>query len=125
MSGVNTIIKYFDLQAHRRGAAALQGRGDGPQGLTVFPQYLALVAGILVQPYLDAYRKAGQWFPVETGFVGWAAFSLIAGLIVFPAVYRKSFDPDQPRLVQWCTIFVAGVGWKSLFATAAKLGGAA
>lgn len=122
--GFDTLIGYFDLQsAFRKSQPQLQGRTtDGvSEHLTVFPQYAALVLGILTQPALEAFRTSSEWHVDWNKAIGWAVFALIAGLIIFPSVYRKTFDPQQPKFVQFCVIFVAGIGWKTLFATAAVI----
>ena len=120
LNGINKIIGYFDLQSAKRGVARVQDAAGG--SLRVIPQYAALVLGILVQPYLENFRTTGRWLSLSSDLLSWGLFSLIAGLVVFPGVYRKSFDVDQPKFVQFCIIFVAGIGWKTLFATASKLG---
>jgi hypothetical protein len=122
---LNNVIAYFDLQSGARGRAKLQGRrpdAPGGGGLTVFPQYVALVLGIIIQPYFEHYRQTGSWAFSASAAGGWLLFAVIAGLIVFPSVYRKSFDPDQPRFVQFCAIFAGGMGWKALLDTALKVG---
>lgn len=119
----NKVIAYFDLQSDKRGRAALQGKTLGQPdavSLTVIPQYVALVLGIVVQPYLEHFRTKGSWTFDWSSAWGWALFALIAGLIVFPSAYRKSFDSGQPKFVQFCVIFVAGIGWQALFLAAVK-----
>lgn len=126
---LNKFIKYFDLQSESRGIARLKGRDfAGPNGgapnndLTVIPQYIALVFGIVVQPYFEHYRATSSWAFSQSTVTGWVAFAAIAGLIVFPSVYRRSFDAGQPKLVQFCVIFASGMGWKALLDTALKVG---
>lgn len=121
---VNAAIGYFDLQSRERGVRRTRGFSEGDQHLTVLPQYIALVLGIVAQPYLMAFQATGSWSVTLTSFVSWTVFALLVGLCIFPGVYKKSFDPGQPRFVQFCTIFVAGIGWKALFATAVKAAGA-
>ncbi len=116
---MNGIIRYFDLQSARRGVAA----GYAARvPLSVFPQYLALVLGITVQPFLAQFQITHKWSLDYGEWASWFAFALITGLLVFPAVYKKAFDPDKPYFVQFCAIFTAGVGWKSLLTVAAKAG---
>lgn len=121
---LNKIIAYFDLQAESRGKARLQGRAVGAanQNLTVIPQYIALVFGILVQPYFEKYRATGSWAFNQDAAISWLVFAAIAGLIVFPSVYRRAFDAGQPKFVQFCVIFAGGMGWKALLDTALKVG---
>lgn len=54
-----------------------------------------------------------------TGWQGWIVFSFIVGVIVFPAIYKKAFDPQQSLFPQLCAIFASGLGWQSLMQTAA------
>ena len=121
---VNKIFTYFDLQAEARGEVKLQGRGtkSSQADLTVFPQYIALVLGILVQPYFEAYRAPGSWAFSHVAAIGGLIFAIIAGLVVFPSVYRRAFDAGQPKFVQFCVIFAGGMGWKALLDTAVKVG---
>jgi hypothetical protein len=42
------------------------------------------------------------------------------GIMILPGVYKNSFAPDKPILVQLAAIFTAGVGWQTLFEAAAK-----
>ena len=121
---INRIIRYFDLQASSRGDAKFQGRDAGsPRAdLTVFPQYVALVLGILVQPYFEKYRATGSWAFSQSAAIGWLVFAAITGLVVFPSVYRRAFDAGQPKFVQFCDIFAGGMGWKALLDTAVKVG---
>lgn len=117
---INQIIAYFDLQSKRRGKA----EGYAGANLAVFPQYVALVLGIVAQPFLANFQAKGVWDVSIHSLVSWSVFAAVAGLIVFPGVYRKAFDPDQPKFVQWCAIFAAGIGWKALLGAAVKVVGA-
>ena len=133
---LNKLLAYFDLFADSRGKPRLQGRDvkirGGPQdnggspplgpNLSVLPQYVALVLGILVQPYFEKYRASGSWAFSTDSALGWLLFAIIAGVIVFPSVYRRAFDPGQPLFVQFCVIFAGGMGWKELLDTALKVG---
>lgn len=133
---LNKLIAYFDLLAGSRGQPRLQGRevsargsgqdaGGGPPpepSLSVLPQYVALVLGILIQPYFEKYRASGSWAFSTDSALGWLLFAIIAGVIVFPSVYRRAFDPGQPLFVQFCVIFAGGMGWKALLDTALKVG---
>ncbi len=85
------------------------------------PQWIALFAGILVQPFFDNYRQTGEWS--LDGFSGWCFFALIVAFMVFPSVYKNAFDPEKPVVVQVAPIFTAGMGWESLFEAAKKAAG--
>jgi hypothetical protein len=82
----------------------------------VAPQYAALLVGVLFQPFFDAFQQSQAWdFRWQ-----WVLFALIVTFAIFPAVYRRAWDPDKPMFVQLCTIFSAGLGWQSLLAIGAK-----
>ena len=121
----NKVATYFDLQAQHRGKVDAHGIPVDAAGPTlhVIPQYIALVLGIFIQPYFDQYRTTNQWNVDWSHAIGWAIFSALVALFIFPSVYRKSFDSGQPIFVQFCVIFVAGVGWKTVFSTAAHATG--
>lgn len=117
---MNRIFRYFDLlselRSDEREAYAAAGN------LHWFPQYVALALGILLQPFFAAYQQTGQW---AFGAVwGRLLFASIVGIVVFPVVYKNSFDPAKPIFVQFCIIFTAGMGWETLFATALGATGA-
>lgn len=116
---LNRTIAYFDLQSARRGDAALEGKGEAT--LTVFPQYVALVLGITVQPYFEKYRATSSWDISAGSFFGWLVFAILTGLVLFPGAYRSAFNPKQPKFVQFCVIFTVGMGWKSLLDTGLKV----
>ena len=61
-----------------------------------------------------------QW--AFDGFGAWAAFALIVSLVIFPGIYKNSFDPTKPVVVQILPIFAAGMGWQSLLSTVVKAG---
>lgn len=116
---INRIIKYFDLQSRRR---SLTIGVAGQERLSVFPQYIAASLGVIAEPYLSAYANTGSFSFDTEGFVSRIIFGLIIGLVILPAVYRAAFDDEKPRLVQFATLFVSGLGWQSLFAAALKAG---
>ena len=116
---MNRLIKYFDLYSDTRPTVAEVTSGGEPrQDVHWQLQWLALMLGILIQPSFAHYQTHGEW--KFDGFLGWMAFSVIAAVIVFPAVYRNAFDPTKPLFIQVIPIFTAGLGWQSLLTTAAK-----
>jgi hypothetical protein len=116
---VNDLIRYFDLQSHRRGIPVAHDAGTAP--LRVFPQYFAFVLGMVVQPFLTRFRATGSWGDLSwSSVLSWTLFAVLVGLAVFPAVYRRAFDPDHPVFVQFCAVFSSGLGWESLFSAAVK-----
>ncbi|MCG8653058.1 MAG: hypothetical protein MI861_24680 [Pirellulales bacterium] len=111
-------IRYFDINSRVQPVVA-QAVADGGQQKTLhwFPQWITLVAGIVIQPFFANYRVNGVW--AFEGFSGWTLFAVIAGVIIFPSVYRQSFD-DKPLIVSLGPIFTAGLGWEALLGTAIK-----
>jgi hypothetical protein len=116
---LNSLIRYFDLQAsYRPNGPKAQAAGANPS-LPVIPQYIALVLGIAVQPFLAQFQQTRKWD--LSGWQGWMIFSILVGLIVFPAVYKRSFDPQSNLFVQLCATFASGLGWQSLMQTGAAV----
>lgn len=115
---MNRFINYVDLASEWKSALAKNGKSTNiPNWLSGSGiQYFALVLGIAIQPFFAAYQQTGIW-TVE-GFLGRFLFALIAGLVIFPAVYKNTLDPSKPLIVQFGAIFTAGMGWESLLATA-------
>lgn len=113
------IIDYFDLGADVRPKTGKRAGRD--KSLHWLPQYVTLVLGIVVQPFFAAYQQNAQWN--FRGIGGRVLFASIVGVVVFPAVYKRAFDPDKPLFVQLCAIFALGMGWESLLRTAMKVAG--
>ena len=113
---INKLIHYLDLQSENRqlNVVAKHNKNRKSVPLPVIPQYIALVLGIMIQPYLVTFQNTGHW--KFDDLVNWLIFALITAVTIFPTVYKKTFDPSSSLFVQLCTIFSAGVGWQSLFA---------
>jgi hypothetical protein len=114
-------VRYFDLNrdARMKPLSAVRGVNDRGMRVPAWVQYLALVAGIIVQPSFTAYQQSHAWTsPYGAGYL---LFSAMVGLIIFPAVYRKTFDDTNPTLLSIAPIFTAGLGWQALLATATSL----
>lgn len=104
---------YFDLSIPSSRITARASSGGNYAA-----QYIALVLGIVAQPFLETFRATGQW-DYSTGYlVSRTIFGLLIGFAIFPGVYRQSWDRTQPFFPQLGTIFSAGLGWQSLFALA-------
>jgi hypothetical protein len=116
----NHIIRYFDLQSAKRTLNAVGHGAKGGVSAPVLPQYVALVLGIVIQPYLQHYMQTGQWSLTISDAIGRMVFGVIIGALAFPGVYKNAFDPDRPLAVQLCAIFAAGIGWQSLIEGGAK-----
>jgi hypothetical protein len=114
---VNGLTRYFDLYSSIRQTPGSSSSTEG-KDLRWQWQWVALFLGIVIQPFFAHFQATHTWS--LDGFWGWAAFSGIAAIIIFPAIYRHSFDPEKPIVVQVIPIFTAGLGWQSLLTTAVK-----
>jgi hypothetical protein len=117
---LNNLVRYFDLQSQQRSVAA-EGHGAGPVHAPVLPQYCFVAAGVVVEPLLRKYIESGAWHVGWSVLFGRIVFGLVVGLILLPAVYKSTFDPTKPTLVQLAALFPLGVGWQSLFTSATRL----
>ena len=119
---LNEIVRYFDLQSESRPQAPM-ARAPGPaapsEHAPVLPQYAAVAAGVLVDPLLRSYIDSQTFNFDFWSLVTRAGFALVMAILLLPAVYKNAFDPEKPILVQLCALFTSGVGWQSLFQTAA------
>jgi hypothetical protein len=120
---VSRIVDYFDLQLGRRPVGAMPHKTGGP-AFPVLPQYLALAAGVAVQPFLNHYIESHQWDVSWGAIVAQIFFGFLMGACIFPGVYRNAFDRSKPMFVQLCAIFTSGLGWESLFKTGVAAGSA-
>ena len=112
---IDNLLRYLDLQSEQRHPnVTVKDKGPKSKALPVIPQYVALVLGITIQPYLVAFQENHNWN--LQGLASWLIFALITAVTIFPIVYKKTFDPNSSLFVQLCIIFSAGVGWQSLFA---------
>ena len=112
---LDNLLRYLDLQSEQRHLnVTAKSKSTKSKALPVIPQYIALVLGITIQPYLVAFQQTGHW--KFDNLVNWLIFALITAVTIFPTIYKKTFDPNSSLFVQLCTIFSAGVGWQSLFA---------
>ena len=110
----NRLIRYFDLNSGQRGVQ--------PPPNPVWPQYLVVAAGVLVEPYLRNYIQKGNWDVDPAGLLGRTIFALLIAVVILPAIYRGAFDPNKPISIQLMALFPLGIGWRSLFDTAVKAG---
>lgn len=111
------ITDYFDLNSRIRARQVAVAAGD-QQSLHWLPQYLALIAGIFIEPYLASYRLLGTWN--FAGTPGRLLFAVIIAFAVFPKVYKSVVTEPGPLVVQLGPIFMGGLAWQSLFSAAAK-----
>lgn len=115
---INALVRYFDPYSTLRTTRpeAFSKKGASPPN--AFFQYLALVLGIAVQPFLATYRQSGSWH--VQGLLGRLVFSVIVGVVIFPQIYRNAVDPTKPAFIQLCLDFGLGLGWESAFGAAIK-----
>jgi hypothetical protein len=122
---MNKLLRYFDINADVKAGQAPLGRALTPEEKKrqpkAWPQWLALLAGIYIQPALTDFRRTGQWNFALAGWQ-WFLFSAIVAIVIFPSVYRAAFDDKRPWLVHFAPIFTAGLGWEALFGAAVKIG---
>jgi len=111
---LNTVINYFDLQEHYRPGAVAHVAGAK---LLVLPQYLFLVLGIIVQPYLANYQTNGTFDFDLAKFWPWVVFSAFIGLMLFPSAYKKLKKSSHINFLDLCAIFSSGVTWQTLFSS--------
>lgn len=115
MNLANRALSYLNPLRELRDKPATAFRGGRKPTLSVPLQYLCFALGIAVEPIIAAFKTGTQWdlsqlWPRLLG-------SGLLGLILFPAVYRGTFDPEKPAFVQYCAIFALGAGWQSLVKT--------
>lgn len=118
---LNHLIRYFDLQSRSRATAA-QGHAGKVKHAPVMPQYLVVSAGVVVEPFLRNYIESDVWQYEISSLSGRVVFGLIIGLALLPVLYKSTFDPKKPILVQLAALFPMGLGWQSLVTTGTKIG---
>lgn len=112
---MNQTLRYFNIRrSSQKGAEDKLTLGATTR---VWPQWVALFGGVLIQPYFEGYRTSQPHTWHFSGFAGWFWFALITSGLIFPAIYRKVIDEGAPILVQLAPIFAAGLGWESLMGT--------
>ena len=97
-------MDYFDLNRDLKRELAPQDSDHTT--IHWIPQWLTLLAGIVVQPFFSHFQASGNWD--FAGFRSWILFSVIVAFLIFPAVYRGAFDAKRPIIVQLGPIFTRG-----------------
>lgn len=118
MSVTTAVKNYFDI---RKKIPSTKIRTLAGRTNYVFPQYIALLGGIVVQPFLEYYIQHNDWSFTWQTIGARTLFGLLVGLAIFPAVYRRAWDNDSPLFVQLGSVFSAGLGWQTLFSAGAHL----
>lgn len=111
MSLLRRIIDYFDLTVK---PDHVRIQTQPPKKFMAF-QYLAVTLGVIIQPFLENFIKTNQWSVTPNQLGARVIFGFIIGIAIFPAVYKNSWDEKSPIPIQMCSIFVAGLGWQTLF----------
>jgi hypothetical protein len=102
-------------------APSKPSRGAGAKRhAPVFPQYLAVSAGVIIEPFLRHYIETSVWNVDFAAFWGRVVFGLIVSIIILPGIYKSSFDPKQPVLIQIAALMPLGIGWQSIFMSATQ-----
>lgn len=88
---------------------------EGHPLLMIWLQYIALFLGILAQPII-VQLKTNELNGINFEYISWhwAIISLILACLIFPGVYRPQNPSPHPRLVQFCILFAAGMGWQAM-----------
>ena len=117
---INKIVTHFDLYNSLRspGARAFESGSSTPSNWWILAHFIALIVGILSKPFVDAYQSGDiSSFTMSVPLI---IFSCIVAIAIFPAVFKNSYNVGNPRVVQLCVTFASGLGYQSLFTTAAK-----
>jgi len=115
---INKIIGYFDLYSSLRttGARAFAAGPKTPSNWWVLAHFVALLAGIITKPFVDAYQmEDSSAFQISWLLI---VFSCIVAIAIFPAVFKASYNKENPGIFQLCVTFASGIGYQSLFAAA-------
>jgi hypothetical protein len=116
---LNKIIGYFDINSTISAVGPQATAKGNANTLHWIPQYLTLLVGIIVQPYLESYRNTNPHKWDFTGIQGHSLFAAVIAFVVFPQVYKRIVvSRNTPIIIVLAGIFSAALGWQSLFATA-------
>ncbi|MDO5971422.1 hypothetical protein Q4Q35_16570 [Flavivirga aquimarina] len=91
--------------------------GDAPNSPPrAFSQWLALFFGVLIQPFFSFYKEHGTINNLGDVYSNYyyIIFGIIIATIIFPSVYRQTFDASRPKFLQIIPIFTAGLGWQTM-----------
>lgn len=112
------IISYFDLTSQ---VFVLRG-AEIPGALPwwwAYLQYICFVCGIAAQAPMVAYQTTRSLrLPHLREGLGLFFISAFVGVLLFPAVYKNSIDPEKPIFVTCCATIALGFSWQSLVKTA-------
>lgn len=82
-------------------------------------QWIALLLGVLSQPFFSFYSQNGNivWGQAYSNWE-FLLFSVIVSIVLFPSLYRSTFDSERPKFLQVIPIFTAGLGWETMLNSA-------
>ncbi|WP_298894640.1 hypothetical protein [uncultured Psychroserpens sp.] len=118
---------YFSLYRNRENTSIfksdVQGENDPSTGPKAIFQWLALFAGVLIQPFYAFYKEARNFGTPSEVYQDYyfVVFALIVSIVAFPTVYRKAFDANRPKWMQLIPVFTAGLGWQTIVDTAVEV----
>ncbi len=109
-----SLKSYFTL--FRKQETSLQVTDAAAKLPNPLPQWVALYLGVLLQPFFTAFREGKGLLDINNvyGNFIYIIFGIIVATILFPSVYRSSFDTDRPKFLQIIPIFTAGLGWQTM-----------
>ncbi len=120
-------MSYFSLYRKRHDTSIFKSDASteappekGPHA--VF-QWLALLLGVLVQPFYAFYKELKSLGSLEEVYTDYyfVIFAVIVSVVAFPTVYRNSFDANRPKWMQLIPVFTAGLGWQTIVDTAVQV----
>jgi|GEM_PF-3205484 len=117
MSVRNGILDYFSFGRSGNGGSGRAEAMGGSQPtqyrlLNVYVQYLAVAAGVALQPLISQMLK-GATIDLTYLTSGILFGSLAIAMVIFPGAYRPSVA-TTPRFVQFCVLFGVGIGWQAI-----------
>jgi hypothetical protein len=113
------IFRFLDINCSWRRVLQYEEFPTKTEQLHWIPQWLTLFLGIIVQPFLEQFRKTHVW--KFDGLPDWTLFALITSVIISQSYIAKILDEQKPLIVLLGPIFTAGLGWETLMATATKV----
>ena len=117
---------YFSLYRNQTDASIFKSDTEDdnpPSGPKAIFQWLALFAGVLVQPFYAFYKEVKNFGSPGEVYQDYyfIIFALIVSVVAFPTVYRTAFDANRPKWMQLIPVFTAGLGWQTIVDSASEV----
>ncbi|WP_420573440.1 hypothetical protein [Kordia sp.] len=111
-----SLKSYFRLFEYIQPENQQNGEEVNEKRPTAFLQWLALFFGVIIQPFFTFFRENGKLNNITEIYSNYfyIIFGIIVATIIFPSVYRSTFDTDRPKFLQIIPIFTAGLGWQTM-----------